>query len=625
MRRLELLLVAISVFFISGCSITLASDVTPPPDYQETPIITPSQAEARIERPENLLSAELDNGQAIYLEKCEPCHGVMGKGGGSMVDRLSNPPPEIGSAELARKSVPLVWYQIITEGRLEKQMPPFSSLSVQQRWDVLAYVYSLSSSQDRIQQGKEIYANQCANCHALDGAGGPQASAVDFSAPDWALDKSLESIHQLISTGKSPAMPAFEGKLSDEEIWMVSEFIRSLSVLPAGDAALSEDSSVSEGEPTPEAGDISELSPEFKTGMISGDVTNGSGGEVQPGLEIVLHGFDDMQSVLTQTTQLREDGSYQFDNIEFIPGRAFVSTIEFDGLTYGSNIVAVEGSEDSIELPIEIFESTTNASDLVIERLHLFLEPIEGNVLRVIELLIISNKGTKTVRPVSDSEPSLLFSLPERAINLEFQDGELGERFIQTQDGFGDLAAIRPGMNAHQILFAFELPADQKVEINQPLKQSTNAVVVLVPESGLKVKSEQLQDGGTREVEGLIYRMYNGRELAAGDQLELFVSRQSAKGLPRFSPSSTPEAGIGLGILAATVIAAGVWLYQINKRQKLPVGKESTSSAKPVESPESIMDAILALDDLYKEGQIPEEPYRKRRAELKDRLRELMA
>ena len=36
------------------------------------------------------------------------------------------------------------------------------------------------------------------------------------------------------------------------------------------------------------------------------------------------------------------------------------------------------------------------------------------------------------------------------------------------------------------------------------------------------------------------------------------------------------------------------------------------------------MDAILAVDDLYKEGKLPEEAYLKRRMELKDRLKDMI-
>ena len=41
------------------------------------------------------------------------------------------------------------------------------------------------------------------------------------------------------------------------------------------------------------------------------------------------------------------------------------------------------------------------------------------------------------------------------------------------------------------------------------------------------------------------------------------------------------------------------------------------------ETSEEVMDAIIALDDLYRAKKIPEEAYHKRREELKERLKEL--
>jgi hypothetical protein len=39
------------------------------------------------------------------------------------------------------------------------------------------------------------------------------------------------------------------------------------------------------------------------------------------------------------------------------------------------------------------------------------------------------------------------------------------------------------------------------------------------------------------------------------------------------------------------------------------------------EDPESLMDAIIALDDLHRAGKIPDEAYQQRRNELKDALK----
>ena len=54
---------------------------------------------------------------------------------------------------------------------------------------------------------------------------------------------------------------------------------------------------------------------------------------------------------------------------------------------------------------------------------------------------------------------------------------------------------------------------------------------------------------------------------------------------------------------------------------------DGTEEAQPdlaTDDVDTLMDAIIALDDLYREGQIPEEAYRLRRAELKARLAELI-
>ena len=73
------------------------------------------------------------------------------------------------------------------------------------------------------------------------------------------------------------------------------------------------------------------------------------------------------------------------------------------------------------------------------------------------------------------------------------------------------------------------------------------------------------------------------------------------------------------------MVAAGIWLY-FRTRQPRPVEAPeaetpSASAGTGTESPDTLMDAIIALDDLYKDGKLPEEAYLKRRNELKERLK----
>jgi hypothetical protein len=118
--------------------------------------------------------------------------------------------------------------------------------------------------------------------------------------------------------------------------------------------------------------------------------------------------------------------------------------------------------------------------------------------------------------------------------------------------------------------------------------------------------------------------------LPAGENLELAISGKLGVGGLSLSSGSTTSVIIGLAAFGFALIVAGVWLYQ---RSRTSNGERTADSEPPTavagdtietESAETLMDAIIALDDLYKEGELPEDAYLKRRAELKARLRKVM-
>jgi hypothetical protein len=199
-----------------------------------------------------------------------------------------------------------------------------------------------------------------------------------------------------------------------------------------------------------------------------------------------------------------------------------------------------------------------DASILSGDRLHLFW--FDEKTIRVIELYIVSNSGEKTLVAKGEGQPSVSFKLPEGAANLEFQDGALGDRYVETPDGFGDTVPIRPGSGTYQVLFAFEMPYDRKLELVHPLSMPVNAVVILVPEGNIKIKSDMLQDAGARDVQGTQYHTYNGGALAAGDNLRLTLTGKPASG-PSVGAGSSSNLVIGLSAFGLALILAGVWLF----------------------------------------------------------------
>lgn len=624
-----LLLNVILAAFITGCNFTLAADITPPPGYSpstEQPL-EPSETSGPLYP---LLSPDPGKGAAIYQEKCAPCHGPAGLGDGPQGDQLPNPVPAIGTSQLVRQASPAKWYEIVTKGNLDRFMPPFVSLSDRQRWDVVSYVWSLSTSTEAIEQGRDLFQSNCASCHGTAGRGdGPEASGdlPDFTQQEFMANKSDTELFDAITTGSGPGMPGFSDQLVEDQRWALTAYLRNLSFVTGEGIAQEQvaetaEATVNQVESTSEQDTSSADLLELGNGSISGEVVNGTSGTIPTGLEVQLHGFDHTSIVVTGTVSLREDGTYLFEGVDMLEGRIFLTSVDFEDVTYTSEAVAVENNQTELDLPIQVYDPTTDQSVLKIDRLHYFFELVDDQTVRVVELFIISNPSGKTLIAEDSSKPVLEFQVPPGALNLQIQDGELGNRFIRTDRGFADTIPIRPGSGAYQLLFSYELPFERSLEFSKSLKQPVNSVVILVPEDGISVKGETIQDGGIRDVQGAAYRLYNGSGTIPGEDLRMTIVRSNSL----LSSAKNTNLLLGLTVLGAVLLVSGIWLFRKNRdivtqtTTTAPVGNPTAR----YESRESVMDAILALDDLFQEGKLPEEAYLKRRAELKDRLKDLL-
>ena len=184
-RLLYLFAIISTSILFTACSFSLAADITPPPGSEQTAPPRPQPVE--VSGPlYPLVPPDPRNGGPIFLEKCAPCHGQNGNGDGPQASQLPNPVAALASPEVARASTPENWYTQVTQGNLERFMPPFSSLSDRQRWDVVAYSYSLSTSDSEVALGEELYRANCARCHGEEGRGdGPEAADLPVAATDF--------------------------------------------------------------------------------------------------------------------------------------------------------------------------------------------------------------------------------------------------------------------------------------------------------------------------------------------------------------------------------------------------------------------------------------------------------
>jgi hypothetical protein len=275
---------------------------------------------------------------------------------------------------------------------------------------------------------------------------------------------------------------------------------------------------------------------------------------------------------------------------------------------------------DIAELPVSIYESTSDASSLSADRLHIFFDFSQPEIIQVVELFIVNNPSGMVVVPASASQPALSFTLPEGAVNLQFEGGSLGDRFVALEGGFGDLSPIQPTPQQHQVLFSYELPYPRKLDLNIPLPLDVSAAVVMLPPGMIKLQSDQLMAAGERNVQGMTFQLFTASNLPAGSNLQISLSGKVDSSSPT-TGSNLSGLIIGLGAFGLVLVGAGLWFFKQRSAPAEEVEDETVLVADETE--DDLLDAILALDDLYKAGNLPVEAYQQRRAELKDRLRKL--
>jgi high-affinity iron transporter len=104
-------------------------------------------------------------GRTLYEENCASCHGADGAGGGEESRRLGLTPANFTDADFMRLETPDDFFNVVTLGRRRSGMPSWSeALSVQERWDLVRYVWTFSQPVELVERGRSVLDAQCPTC-----------------------------------------------------------------------------------------------------------------------------------------------------------------------------------------------------------------------------------------------------------------------------------------------------------------------------------------------------------------------------------------------------------------------------------------------------------------------------
>lgn len=604
MKKLKIVLVS-GALLLGACNFSLAADITPPPGYiPPTPMPTLGAL-----YPTN--PPDPQRGAALYAQHCAACHGTRGLGDGPQGIELPVTVPALALPEIARPASPAEWFRIATQGNLDRFMPPFvRALSDQERWDVIAYLFTLHVTPEQVAQGKALFEAKCADC------------AASFQDAEKMAALSEEDLVRMMRNGDG-GFPPFGADLSDEEAYAIAAYVRSLTFgAPVAASEMAATPTVAALPPggTPEAGaaPTPQETPTPGQGTVSGTIQM-VGGALPLDLTVRLRGFDHgqdqslaPQEVLSLTATPAPDGSYQFENVEMPANRIFIAEVRYEGITFQSDFEMAQADASSLVLPpLKLYAPSEDVTLLKFQQVHIYTDFATAGSAQFLEIYSFTNPSDRAVIISTDGTSIPFIRLPEGAQNSGYEAGQNSAPFVPAEKG----VAVLPSETPYSIIAFFSLPYDKKVEIQQPLVLDAPSLILLIPD-GMKVSSTRLAPRGLQAIQNNNYQVFSAEDIRAGEVIAFTVS-----GRPRSSSATGLDVRQGImlaaGTLGAVLIAAGVWLYLRDRRRVSEDEQEGFQSA------EEVMDAILALDDLHRAGKLGDEAYRKRREELKKILKEM--
>ncbi len=611
-RFFSITLLLLAVVVLAGCSLAAPAPTAP----LTGPIAQSPTLSANIE-PVQLPTRRpnANAGAAIYVDKCMACHGEQGRGDGSRAAQVQSqtgtPPADLTSDPIARAQSPEQWYNQITNGQLDKLMPPFAqSLSPDQRWDVIAYLWTLATSPSEIAQGQSIYTSQCGQCHGATGRGdGPQATGTLSDFTNFSIFTSI-AIGQWDQALTTAHVPSFAGQLNTIEQRAVDDYIRSLAFDNAANPIVSATPNA------PSTGALTSttaLSGLVQSSIIQGYLVNGTAGQPAPtNVPITMFIVHADNSVVSQTLTSDAQGKFVITDLNATHGDSIIAAAVYKDLRFFSEPLAY-GLDLTVTLPITVYEATEDTSHVSIDTLHIVAIP-NATGLQVSEIYVLSNSGDRFV--AGFGQPIMHLSLPNGAASFS-PDPNMPSDVLQLNgDGVDYNDAVPVGTGTAQIIFQYQL-AGASFVLDRPVFQNVGSINLLVEGDAnqLQVTGSQFVNEGAQPIQGKTYQQFLAQNLKPGDKISVAIA----------APGASIDWRVLLGGVLIAVGIIGLIAWRVQQRRNANPAAKRPMAVKVEDDQDSLLDQIAALDDLHDAGQIDDASYNTKRAQLKKKLLNLLS
>lgn len=593
----------IAVLFLTALALTACGGLAGDPVIVSTLVPVTPTADYPTSLPDLALGAEL------YQQHCTRCHGIGGAGDGELIgsgpEQIPTPPKSFLDAQTSAEQTPLMWFDTITNGRVEKLMPPWNdALTNTERWAVALYTYTLHYTQADIEDGQALAADQ-----GIKPADLPAANEV----------AKLTDGDLIARLGLSET--ALNG-LSAAQRTDLAAYARTLTVANPDQMGVTSPPPVA----TPEPDATAEATAAIGTGTVTGIVTNGTSGAVLDGdLKASLYIITAQGPLAPVEVAVGTDGQFTVENVDLQTSNRYIVTVNYKGRAYGSEAKSGDSGSDTLSLPVTVYETTADASVLTIGAWVSQVQIVGGN-LQVTDFIQFTNASDRAYS-TDDSidgirHVGIQMPVPAGAQVLSVSPSD--PRYSVSADGqfVIDSAPVLPG-TAYFFQMVYQLPYQGEAAIEQRLPYAFDgAFRLLLGTPTASVESTQLPSIGPQTVGGTQYQGYGAAlKFQAGDGLR-YVVKGGIEGNTSSAVVVAPDKLVPLLlILVGVILSAAVLVLYFNKNRKLGV---QTTNDDADNQQSSLVRQIAELDIAHRDGRIEEETYRVQRDALKSRLTKLL-
>lgn len=581
------LLAAIAILLLAAGWFAVAQPANAAPPKQEPPL------------PQKLSAV---NGQSIFAENCQPCHGTTGKGDGPTAASLPNQPPDFTDPATLNAMSPAEIFSVIKNGRMDKMMPPWEQrLSDEQIWDATAYLLTLNAPDATLERGKTVFNETCATCHNSDGS----AAAVDFADPTTLATAGTDALLATFRTADDPHADALQS-LDDTDVAAGIAFARSLSIeMPV---AVPHD------------------------GVLTGTVINGTTGDPVPDIPLTLYTVSSDGSLLEQTDgSSGADGTFKFEKLRREHTANFVLEAVYNDVHYfsdGSAIFLPDSTETTLD--INVYETTDDPSVVEATTLHRIVAFVP-DFISITDIYVFSNNSDKTFigKMGADGMPETVrIAVPDGAQEVSFQF----DTARQAEDNiYVDSRPVTPGTENYSLAVSYGIPIKGKsVTVKTPLLTAIPAVNLLITDQGETVSGDQLERLQDRTIQGDTYQQWKGENFAAGDDLVMTFGRLNKLDFAAATGGSSPSGGLAAAgpdqqylqwvVLALGALLIGFVVIMTNRTEPALAVAESTEAEKA-----RLVALLRELESMHADGIVDEGVYRRLRTQYRNQLKDILA